>query len=93
MWQLVDDLDPEALKRTKPSNEERQSQKDREGIDAIVRAFDDSEGLTRRKLREATGFSPDRLNRLIATMKRNESIEIVPIATRGNPAELIRLTG
>lgn len=89
LWIPADDVDTSLLKgRLKPS-EERQNEKDREGVDKIVhvlRKWSEADGpATPRALREKTGIGPARQQRLLDSMVSDGLLVSKSMNVRGNP--------
>lgn len=83
VWKRAADLNTHALKDRKTRTEQRQDQKRADGVAAVVEALKGGPA-TPRKLRETTGFSRGRLDRLLDSMTA-EGVVIYEDATiRGN---------
>jgi hypothetical protein len=91
VWNIDDSLNPDELKGVKSRGEEQQGKRDNVGIQHIVEALREMPDQTRTKLAENAGMGIERLNRIIAGMKRDGTIRLQPARIRGNDTEVIRL--
>ncbi|MDX1968993.1 MAG: AAA family ATPase [Planctomycetaceae bacterium] len=87
LWTAADDLDPNAIKRPATRGDERQTSKDREGCETIVKGLRAKGPSTSRRLREFTGFGVDRLNRLLRQMVDDERLTVVCRDVAGNQCD------
>lgn len=85
VWKRVDDMNAEALKDRKTKLEHRREQNDAEGITKIVESLRPGP-LTIRKIRDATGISKGRVERLLDRLNANGSVQFEEITIRGQPA-------
>jgi len=90
-WTPVDDLDPAALRQPPTKTDQRQASKDAEGCGKIVEALRFEESGTASQLRKWTGFSPDRMTRLLAVMVSDGRLIPTPTSVRGNDCDLYQL--
>jgi hypothetical protein len=91
VWTVDPTLDPASLKGRKPQHEQRQDAKDAEGLEAI-RAALQAQPLTLRKIREKTGLSPDRAERLLHRLTAAGEVTSQPTIIRGNSTHEYRLS-
>jgi hypothetical protein len=88
VWTPETTLDAAALKRPTTRQDERQEAKDREGCGEIVEALREHGSGTARDLRAWTTISGhDRMNRLLATMRKDGRLICRTITKRGNDTE------
>lgn len=83
LWLPANDLDPTALKGKLTRQEERASQRDKDGIDAILDALAGGP-LTAKRLRDRTGISKERIDRLLYSLESDGEIVSTTIKVRGN---------
>lgn len=86
IWKPDCEIDPRAIKGRTSKAEEKQRERDQEGVDAILEALDRGPA-TRRQLRTATGLSPDRLNRLLASIVRDGKVAVHDTTIKGQPTQ------
>ena len=89
LWQPAIGVDPNLLKGRRKPGEDRQSEKDREGVNKIIKALaewkPDDGPATARQLRSKTGISKDRQQRLLDLMQFEDHVSTKPTTVRGNP--------
>jgi hypothetical protein len=90
LWKPIEGLDPTALKGRGTKQEERQREKDRQGLAAIIDALRGGPA-TERTLRDQTGLSRERIQRLIPMLEHEGSVTWQAIQVRGNPCREYRL--
>ncbi|MEX2386580.1 MAG: AAA family ATPase [Phycisphaeraceae bacterium] len=83
VWNRAHDLDTQALKGRKSQSEEKQDKRDAEGLDAITKALQ-SGPLTARAIRNHTGLSRDRAERLIGKLYADGQLTAKDVEVRGN---------
>lgn len=76
VWSVDTSLDPKALKRPTSRADAQQNTRDQQGRDAILRALK-AGPVTKRKLREKTGFGSDRLTRLLSQLRDDISEKVI----------------
>lgn len=86
LWVPNPGLDPSALKGRKSPGEERQTRRDREGCEAVLRALRD-EPLNRRRLKRAVGFGYDRVDRVLAMLRTSGDVVVDRVETAANGTE------
>jgi len=91
LWTPTESVDPRNLKGLKTRGEERQSDRDREGMDTIVKALN-QEAATARQLRERTGYGKDRLARLLDLMISKDHITTEEVKIKGNKCKEYQLS-
>ena len=84
LWVPDEFVDPTKLKGRLTQGEQRQTEKDREGIAAIVKALIGTKA-TARALREKTGLGKDRQQRLLDLMSAEGQLTTTETIIRGNP--------
>jgi hypothetical protein len=84
LWLPADDIDPARLKGRLTQSEQRQSDRDRQGINKIVNALRDGHA-TARQLRAKTGLGKDRQQRLLDWMESEGHVKAGDRTIRGNP--------
>ncbi len=85
VWTPADGLDPAAIRGRGTKQEERQGDRDRDGLDKIRTALL-SGPLTTRALRRKTGLSRERLERLLDHLEAANEITSKGIVVRGKDA-------
>ncbi|MDC0934762.1 AAA family ATPase [Pirellulales bacterium] len=92
LWHPAYGVDPEKLKG-KAKQDERQAMRDREGMEAIIKAIRDhgDPGLRRRDIRDKAVLSKDRADRLLGTMARDGHLIEADVTHRGNQTKEYRL--
>lgn len=90
LWVPALDLDPSLLRGRLTKQEERQTDKDREGCEAIVNRL--AKGPTPRRLLRDLGFSADRLDRLLGILQAAGKVAWTPIKIKGNDSREYFLT-
>ncbi|MCC6680616.1 MAG: AAA family ATPase [Phycisphaeraceae bacterium] len=90
VWTRAWTLDTGALKGRKTRSEERQDQRDTEGLDAIRKALTDGP-LTTRQIRAAAGISKDRAERLLDILTIEGVVRWEPTTIRGGTGRLYHL--
>ena len=88
LWSMDREMDPAAIKRPRGFNDDRQEQKDRDGIREIADVLREGPA-SKTAIHESTGFGHPRIGRLLAIMKRDGSIEI----DDEKGSKMFRLTG
>jgi predicted HTH transcriptional regulator len=84
LWVPDEGVDTTLLKgRLKPS-EERENDKDREGVNKIVDAIRKDGPATARQLRPRSGLSRERLERLLHKLRSEDQLQVTQITIRGN---------
>jgi len=83
LWSPCLDADPADLAGLKTRGEARQSERDKQGIDAVLKALIE-QPATSRQLRERTGFGKDRLGRLMDKLVSAEKITTKTVTIKGN---------
>ncbi len=83
LWLPADDIDPSKLKGKLSPKQQQQSQEDREGIDAIIKALRDGPA-TSSQLGPKTGISRDRRKRLLDWLCSQDQITAAETTKRGN---------
>lgn len=78
-------LNPDSLKGKKSRGEERQDEKDKEGLALIRKALADGP-LTTRKVRSATGLGAPRAERLLDMLTASSEVTVTEVTGRGGPA-------
>jgi len=90
LWTPAEDVDAKNLAGLKTRGEQRQSDKDRESMDAIRESL--SEGAaTARQLREKVGIGKDRLARLLDLMVSKGHIATAEVTVKGNKCKEYRI--
>lgn len=84
LWHPADDVDPTKLRGRGTKGEERQGERDREGINTIVDALRKDGPATARQLRSKTGIGPDRQQRLLDKLHAAGQVTTTNITVRGN---------
>ena len=89
MTRAVDDLDRMIIQRLQRDGrmtnaELRQSDRDREAIDKIIKAIRDDGPATARQLRPKTGLSRDRQQRLLDWLQSEGHLHTETTVNRGN---------
>ncbi len=79
LWEVVRDMDPEALKGKKSAGDERQLARDGEGKGDILEALE-AGPQTKRQLRNKLGMGPDRLNRLARQLIKSGDVQEIKIS-------------
>ena len=90
LWLPAGGVDPSRVKGRLTRSEERQGEKDREGMAKIAEALR-AEPLTARRLRGLTGISRERQERLLDQMESGRQIIAATIEVRGNECKQYRL--
>ncbi|MFA9477111.1 AAA family ATPase [Phycisphaerales bacterium AB-hyl4] len=90
-WQRAHDLDTQALKGRKSQSEEKQDKRDAEGLDAITKALQTGP-LTARAIRNHTGLSRDRAERLIGKLYADGQLIANDVEVRGNKTREYQLS-
>ena len=89
LWLPADDVDPGKLKGRLTVNEQRQQAKDLEAFDKITAAITNKGGiLTERGIRNETGFSKVRVERLLSMMLSERRISTVANGDSGSDTTL-----
>lgn len=83
LWHPTDSVDPYRLRRQPTANEQRQAERDREGVEKIVSGLQQGPA-TARQLRERTGLSRERQQRLLDMMLSQGQLTTKEIEIRGN---------
>lgn len=83
LWKSVDGVDPGKLKGKQSRSEERQGDRDREGIAKISTALRKAPA-TARQLRRLTGLSKDRCERLLDQLQSDGQVTATEITIKGN---------
>lgn len=91
LWRRAYDLNTDAVKGRKSPSEERQSERDAEGMNAIRRALQ-GDKLTPRRLREQTGLSRERVDRLLNRLHAEGEVTYRETKIRGNPTREYELS-
>jgi hypothetical protein len=91
LWTPDIGVDPTKLKRRIPPSEQRQADRDREGINEIVKGLMQGPA-TARTLRRLTGLGPDRQQRLLDKLESEGQITATEKIVRGNPSREYQLT-
>ena len=86
VWLLDDLADPARLKGKQSRSEVLQQERDREAIGRIIAALVVDEKVTPRQLREKTGLSREKLQRLLDLLVSNQEIAYEKTTVRGNPS-------
>lgn len=89
-WTRAYSIDPTALKGRRTAGEERQLQRDAEGMDSI-RGVLATGAATVRQVRDSTGFGKERCERLLGLLTSGSEITYDTIKIRGNDARKYRL--
>lgn len=74
LWLPDGGIDPEKLKGRKATGDERQTERDQEGMECVLGAITEGKTVSHRKVRADTGYGVDRINRLVAMLKREGKI-------------------
>lgn len=90
LWVPVAGIDPSRLKGRLSAGEQRQSERDREGIEAVAIALG-GDAATVSQLRGKTGISKERLLRLLGIMQSQGRMTVAPTNVRGNECDKYRL--
>jgi hypothetical protein len=90
LWVADHSADPARLKRPPSSSDQRQADRDREGIRRIIDALRHGPG-TARQLRSQTGLSRDRQQRLFDQLHAEGHVTARPVTIRGNQTDEYRL--
>jgi hypothetical protein len=83
LWSRADDLDPTKLKGKLTATEQRQSERDGDGLAALAKAFQQGPA-TLRVLRGRSGLGQRRCERLLDQLEANGSVQWSEITVRGN---------
>jgi hypothetical protein len=89
LWVPVAGIDPTRLKGRLTQSEQRQGERDREGIDAITKALNDGPA-TASQLRRA-GLGKDRLLRLLGILQSQGRVTVARTIVKGNECDEYRL--
>jgi hypothetical protein len=90
LWKPTDDVDPQRLKGKLSSSEQRQAERDKAGIDSVVKALLDGPA-TARALRARTGFGKARQDNLLNKLMADGHIVANEITIRGNTCHEYKL--
>jgi hypothetical protein len=83
LWLPDGAADPRKLRGRMTAGEIRQTEKDREGMEAILAALE-AGPATARQLREQTGISRERQQRLLDLLTASGELAAIPVTIRGN---------
>lgn len=89
-WTRAYSLDVKALKGKKSAQEERQEERDAEGLHAIRDALAGGP-LTTRQIRNATGFGRDRVDRLLSVLIQGREVDRQEVTGQGGKQTLYSL--
>lgn len=90
LWRADESVDPAKLKGNQTKGEQRQSDRDRKGFDAILAALLDGP-LTERAIRKAVGMGKERAERLLDMLESQGHIESQTVDVNGNEATEYRI--
>lgn len=83
LWRPIDGIDTAKLKGRLPQGEQRQVDRDREGVNAIIKALG-SGPATARALRQRSGLGKDKQQRLLDLLASQGHVTVKEISVRGN---------
>lgn len=94
LWSVALDLDPAKLAGLLTRGDERQTAKDKEGCEAIVKTItDDGAATPRELLTRGLGMGSGRITRLLGILVREGQLDSSDTIRRGNPCKIYHLPG
>ena len=90
LW-LPTNADPKQLKGKLNRQQQQLAERDRAGREAICKAIEERIGATKREIRDCTGFSRDRVDRLLCQMKADQTVSTTSVIRKGNSCDLFNL--
>lgn len=95
VWKVVEDGDPAALKGRRSAGDERQVEKDRDGIKAIAECIRDGKAdpATPSAIRRSIGMGRDRTERLLGIMETAGQVTWEEATVQRNKTRIYSLTG
>jgi RecA-family ATPase len=88
LWRVEEAIRPE-VKLPKTRADEKQEQRDREAVEAVLKVLKEEVEATKSVIRVRTGMSPDRVNKTLSSLERQGRVQITKeVKVRGNLTEL-----